>query len=88
MAGGTAMRRARGGRPSNRGDSAGGDDGVTVKMLPWYGRPRSAHSLPGTERTAATHGTGGIQGASGRGRVGKAWRSGRHPFRLTDFEPV
>jgi hypothetical protein len=43
MAGGTTMTaRTRRARPLNRGGSACGDDGVTVKMLLWYWRPRPA----------------------------------------------
>jgi hypothetical protein len=37
MAGGTTMTaRTRRARPLNRGGSACGDDGVTVKLLLWY----------------------------------------------------
>jgi hypothetical protein len=40
--GGSGNGGACEGAALNRGGSVGSDDGVTLKMRPWYGRPRSA----------------------------------------------
>jgi hypothetical protein len=80
-------QRARGGNTTlNRGGSAGDDDGVTTKMRPWHGGldPRAYGGTPRTDQwsvaraqpvrrgQSARRGPGGLQGSSGRGRVGKA----------------
>jgi hypothetical protein len=78
-----------GGTTLNRGGSVGGDDGVMLKMRPWYGRPRSARvrrapqtdrrsvacPLPGTARTAVTRGREEFKAPRSAG----AW--GRHAAR-------